>query len=238
MSSKYIDEMVKIFESFRYSHGVYEVFEDFLEVSAIAISNSVDSAQRDEREKRYLQIIKKYSKEEATLLTELFAKLVLALEQEPSDYLGTLFMNLNLSNKWRGQVFTPLSVASIMAAITITDLEDIIKDKGYATVNDPTIGAGVLIIALNNEVLKLGLNPQQVLKIVGQDIDRRAVHMSYIQLSLLGLDAQILLGDSLASKYSEIWHSPGHILQFNRNTDIKNLTDFDQQLELEPSKVS
>jgi hypothetical protein len=45
-----------------------------------------------------------------------------------------------------------------------------------------------------------GLNPQQDALFVGQDIDARCARMTFIQLSLLGIPAVIICGDSLAFK--------------------------------------
>lgn len=55
-----------------------------------------------------------------------------------------------------------------------------------------------MIIAAAKTLKKKGINPQTVLKIVAQDLDWKAVYMCYVQLSLLGLDAVVVQGDTLA----------------------------------------
>ena len=47
-------ELVKALRSVSYSHSIYEVFQDWLAVSAIAISNAVDWQQQKRREEVYI----------------------------------------------------------------------------------------------------------------------------------------------------------------------------------------
>ena len=57
-------ELVKALRSVSCSHAIYEVFQDWLAVSAIAISNAVDWRQQKRREEVYLEIINKDTKAE------------------------------------------------------------------------------------------------------------------------------------------------------------------------------
>ena len=45
-------------------HRLSEVFRDFCELLALAFSNACDKSQFEEREERYLQIIKRYERPE------------------------------------------------------------------------------------------------------------------------------------------------------------------------------
>jgi hypothetical protein len=58
---------VKLLKQFGYAHQINTVFADFVEISAIALSNSVDKPQFGPREKRYLEIVGKYTPEELQL---------------------------------------------------------------------------------------------------------------------------------------------------------------------------
>lgn len=208
----YIKDMAKLINSMRYQYGVYQVFDNFLELSAIALSNSVDYHYRKKREERYLDVIKTYKDSEIHIFPELMGLLVEALEEQPDDYLGRLFMELELFDHWKGQFFTPMSVSRLMAEMLISDHICTLEEKGFITLNEPAVGGGVTIIALNNALRDRGHNPQQILRVVAQDIDRKAVHMSYIQFSLLGLNAQVLHGDTLAMKFHDVWRTLGYIL--------------------------
>ncbi|MFD1203565.1 N-6 DNA methylase [Sporosarcina contaminans] len=212
----HVKEMAKRFNSMRYKHGVHQVFEDFLELIAITISNSVDLVQYKRREARYMQIIGQYDKSEVNIFPEMMARLIMALEHRPDDYLGRLFMELELYDSWKGQFFTPMSVSQLMAELTLQDSIQLIEEKGFVTVNEPTVGGGVTIIALFNALRAKGYNPQQVLRVIAQDIDKKAVHMSYIQFSLLGMNAEVLHGDTLALTFYETWKTPGNIFRWGR----------------------
>ena len=51
-------EIIKLFKEFQYKYTLWDVFSDFLELSAISISNSIIKDKA--KENRYFQIIKKY----------------------------------------------------------------------------------------------------------------------------------------------------------------------------------
>lgn len=140
-------ELVKALRSISYSHVIYEVFQDWLAVSAITISNAVDWRQQKRREEVYMEIIQKYTKAEQEKLAEAFAELVLALQHEqsmhgPTDILGQVFHALELHSKYKGQFFTPPRVCELMGMMTLNgdNLTQIIEKKGYITVCEPCIG--------------------------------------------------------------------------------------------------
>ena len=86
----------------------WEVWADFVTMAAIAISNAFDQEGKthDDREKQYLRTIKGYNQAEQQIFPKLFALMVEALEDEPDqDFLGEMFMVLNLANHWKGQFF-------------------------------------------------------------------------------------------------------------------------------------
>ena len=169
---------------------------------ACAISNSLDKSHYDEREKRYLKIIKKYNKQEQNLFPELTAHTVMALEENPEqDFLGGIFMELNLGNGSNGQFFTPYHVCDLMAKITMTEsVVPEVNEKGYITICDSCCGAGATLIAgiheARRQLEKENLNCQNHVLVVGQDIDEIVALMCYIQLSLLGVAAYIKIGNN------------------------------------------
>lgn len=77
----------------------FEVWNDFVVMAACALSNPVDKTHFEEREKRYLKIIRKYRKKEQALFPELLAHTVMALEENPEqDFLGSMYMELDLGS--------------------------------------------------------------------------------------------------------------------------------------------
>lgn len=131
------------FGSLCYSRNAWEVWTDFITATACSLANAVDQEGKihDEREKEYAKCIERLGG--VDVVAKLFAYVVEALEENPEqDFLGGLFMKLNLANHWKGQFFTPYCVCRTMAAITVDGVESTIADKGWTSVNDPACGAG------------------------------------------------------------------------------------------------
>ena len=95
--------MKKLIDSIAYRHAPWDVFSDFVEMSAIGLHNACNVFNREDKEKRYLQLIGKYNKEEQAKFPELLAMLVDKFEHETADHLGQLFHDLELHNKYQGQ---------------------------------------------------------------------------------------------------------------------------------------
>ena len=130
---------------------------------ACALSNPVDKSHYEEREALYLKTIQKYNERERAVFPQLAAEVVLALDNNPEqDFLGKIFMELNLSNESGGQFFTPYSVCQMMAELTTGNVTPQIEEHGYITINDPACGAGATLIAgihaARRRLEKAGLN--------------------------------------------------------------------------------
>ena len=54
-----------------------------------------------------------------------------------------------------------------------------------------------MILAYAKVLKDKGVNYQRKIKAIAQDLDYRAVYMTYIQLSLCGIKAKVQQGDSL-----------------------------------------
>lgn len=197
----------------------WDIWKDFIVMSACSISNSVDKSQFDEREKRYLDIIRHYSKSKQELFPRLFANLVMSLEMNPEqDFLGKMYMSLNLGYDELKQIFTPYDMCRLMAKITITDVTEKVRKDGYITINDPCCGAGANLIAAIHEARKQlekeNYNYQNHLLVSGQDIEEVPALMCYIQLSLLGIAGYFKVGNSLikpmtmADDLKNYWFTP------------------------------
>ena len=110
---------VKLFRELTYRWTPWEVWQDFVTMYACAISNAVDKSHFEKREELYFKRIQKYNKKEQEIFPQLAAEVVLALEKNPEqDFLGSIFMALNLGNDSGGQFFTPYDVCRMMAEMT------------------------------------------------------------------------------------------------------------------------
>ena len=76
------------------------------------------------REARYLQVIGRYERQEIERFACILAVLVGWLECGFADCLGDLFMSLEMGDAWKGQLFTPFHVSSLMARMTIGDARE------------------------------------------------------------------------------------------------------------------
>jgi type I restriction-modification system DNA methylase subunit len=69
--------------------------------------------------------------------------LVIGLAQEMGDFLGSLFMELELSSDNIGQFFTPFHLSELMAGQVAGDRLAELESEPYITLSAPTCGAGV-----------------------------------------------------------------------------------------------
>jgi type I restriction-modification system DNA methylase subunit len=192
----------------RYKHR-YDVFRDFVTVSAISLHNAVNRVESLEDE--YMKIIKPYAKDEVNAFSELFADLLMMLESSPRDVLGELYMDLELGNKNAGQFFTLSHISELMAQLVYGDeLKEI--NKPFITLSEPTCGAGGMVLAFVKVMLSHGHNPAHKLWVQCVDIDRLAALMCYVQLSLWNVPAQVVVGNSLTLETREVFYTPAHYM--------------------------
>jgi hypothetical protein len=189
----------RLFSELCKSKSPWEAWADFTAMSALVLANAFDQQGpiHDDRERQYADTVKRYSKSELSVFSKLFAVTVEALEDDPDqDFLGEMFMGLNLSSHWKGQFFTPYNVCRMTAEMQIDGIEAHIERRGWVGINDPCCGAGALLVAARNALVRRKLGPTQAL-FVAQDIDRTAALMCYVQLSLLGCAGYVVVADSI-----------------------------------------
>ena len=191
------------------SRSVSTVFNDFLTLSCCSLAQTV--YRSDNLEQRYLNIIKTYTKEQAEEFSKLLAFLVLGLEQDSQDFLGQVYMSLNLGSQANGQYFTPYSVCKFMAEINFAEIESF-QSNQLITLSEPCCGSGALIIAFAQTLREHNINYQQNLFVEAIDISEMCFKMTYIQLSLLGIPAKVVQGDSLSLKFQQVLYTPFYFL--------------------------
>lgn len=207
---KWDKEFLKTFSKLTYRHRAWDVWKDFIIMFACSISNPVDKTHYEEREARYLKIINKYNKEDQKIFPELSALTIMALDDNPEqDFLGKMFMSLNLGNEAHGQFFTPYHICQLMADIAVGDHLNEIEEKGFVSIHDCCCGAGAMFIAAIHSVRKQlermepPLNYQNHILIVGQDIDEIVALMCYIQISFLGAAGFVKVGNALTDPITD-----------------------------------
>ena len=106
-------ELVKKFEVFS-SNGRsrWQVWSDWITMSAIAVSNATDRSHFDEREKQYLSIAGKYTRPEMEAFTEMLALLVVALEDNPEQDLASCICAWGLETTMQDNSLRPTTCVS------------------------------------------------------------------------------------------------------------------------------
>ncbi len=200
-------EFMEVFRQLCHSRSAWQVWADLISAIACSLSNAVDrtAGHYGQREKEYAQCIQRLGSVEA--VARILAIIVVALENKSEqDFLGKMYMNLNLSNHWRGQFFTPYDLCRMMSRVTVGGAERKIAEQGYISVCDPACGAGATLIAAANTMKNTRYNFQNHVLFVGQDVDRVAGMMCYIQMSLLGCAGYVCIGNTLTNPLT------GHVL--------------------------
>lgn len=203
-------EFVTTFDGIARHHHRYEVFRDFVTVSAISLHNAIRKEERLEQE--YLGIVGRYPKDDVTGFCKLFAKLVILLDAEPRDILGTLYMSLDLGSNHVGQFFTPPEVSEMMARMVFGDILQQLSSAPFITVGEPACGAGGMVLAIVKVMLSHGHDPARRMWVQCQDVDRLAALMCYVQLSLWNVPAAVIVGNTLMAETREVFHTPQHYL--------------------------
>lgn len=203
-------------------YSSYQIFSDWIQCLAISIANSVrlyhDKIWQD-RERLYLDTMNKYTEEEHEKFAYLTACLVDTLEDGPDDVLGKVYMEAGMGSKEAGQFFTPFHLSELTAMIgmkngCIREYEE--GNIRKITINEPSCGGGAMILATARILQKEGINYQKAMEVVAQDLDWKGVYMCYVQLSLLGISAICVQGDTLGEPYVPGKTEESHILRTPR----------------------
>lgn len=190
--TNYIKKFLDVLEDADYSIRLYDKFREFCKISAFSISAAFQPYKSGEALKGINHIkLQKYQ--------NAFDIMVEALTERKQDFLGQFFSLNNFGNRKNGQTFTPYHVSLLIAQMQ-SGYESIINRRGYITVSDPASGAGGMIIAFAQTLEEAGFNPSQNMFASLTDIDELCFYMSYIQISLYGIPARVVWGNTLTNK--------------------------------------
>lgn len=199
-------EFVKTFQSMCHRWNGWDVWSDWLLMASSAIYNSVHRDPKVEDE--YLRAAGKYSPEELTAMSKMLALTTEALELEIQDFLGSIFGELQLHNKDRGQFFTPFELCKLMTRINDPQLP---PPGRVLRVGEPASGSGANVLAFH-DICRERKIPQEKVFYWLKDIDDRAWRMAYIQVSLCGMAAAVEKGDTLRATTDAVWYTPAYYL--------------------------
>lgn len=157
-------------------------FDDWLALSVNAFLRDDDA---------YMAIMRKYgSREEgkqhpADHFAHALGAWMRAMQQSPADYLGTVYEQEAVTNKYSGQFFTPEAITELMAAISMPD-----DPPDTAIVSDPACGSGRMLIA--------GIRRNRLATFVGTDVDLTCVHMTALNCLVRNATTYVIHGNSLS----------------------------------------
>lgn len=179
------------------NQGARRTFPGFLTIASGSLRQAgitFATGQRDE------ELEKKVVEEQGRVkhpkrYAEAFAVLVNALEEKADDFLGMTFTELALNDsKWKGQCFTPMSLCTMIAKMTVGDA--VPDDDRSIWLAEPACGGGAMMIAASEELKARGFWPWHY-HWHACDVDRTCFEIAFIQSTLLGIPATIDHGNTL-----------------------------------------
>jgi hypothetical protein len=201
-------EFISTLESIAWSKNSSELFYDFLVMTSAVLY----SWKKDKKiEEEYQKIAKSYSKNQLEKFSHLLTLVIDALTRNECDFLGSVFIKLDLSSKARGQYFTPHSISKVISNLTIIDNE--FEPGKIISVYDPCCGSGGMLIESAFNLKSKGCNYQHDALFIAEDIDASCCYITFIQLSLFGMPAIVRCGNSLSRKF--IWERETFFYHFN-----------------------
>lgn len=179
-----------------------EVLDDFLELAFCAIAKTThapDSARATELESRYMALVAKRGPDYIRRMPELLGMAELGV-REGGDFLGVVAGELGALSGGLGQFFTPYELSSLIARMSLGDREQVaetIASKGWIEVGEPACGAGGMLLAVADALDEFGFDSSTSMRAVACDVSGLAFRMAYVQLSLRGIAASVIHGDTL-----------------------------------------
>lgn len=197
-------DFIKTIESLSRSRHKWQVWSDFVVMAALSLAQFGNFDE--DREKQYMEVVGRYEPDEVKQIPKLLGMVTEALEIKYCDFLGEVFMELELGNKFKGQFFTPYHLCALIAELTFNKSD---FDGGrIVTLSEPAVGGGAMVIAYCEILLKNGINFQRQLKVTCQDVDYTAMCMCYIQLSMIGCNATVLHANTITMEEWGSYQTP------------------------------
>ena len=174
------------------SKGILESFSEFCLISRLSFQQVLRFDR--EREEKIIQMQRASKNPKG--YAEALSVLVNALEYRTGDFLGEWAGLNNALDHRSGQVFTPYYVSKMIAQFSVGNLK---RQEIPLSINEPTCGAGSMVIAAFETLRELGYGPRDFY-VIAQDIEALCVNMAYIQCTLLGIPAIVRHGDTLLNQ--------------------------------------
>lgn len=166
-----------------------------------------ETAKRESEtaERALKQIRESQSRKLLVSMGEILAE---ALEVDPVDFIGPVFMEL-LAHEGMGQFFTPREVSRLIAELTLPISPDVAPlENGFISIQEPTCGVGGMVLAANEVLRDRGFDPTRQTRWHMIELDRVAVDAAWLQVALTKVPATVQWGNTLSLEMSASWPTP------------------------------
>ena len=130
-------------------------------------------------------------------------------ERQPCrDLLGPAWMELNSGGsaaQWNGEFYTPQEVSYFMAKMMFANAE--IPEDRPITLGEPACGSAGMVLSTVEVLAEQKIAPNRVW-VEARDVSRLACDMAYTNLTLCGVPAVVIHGNTLSMQEYGRWRTP------------------------------
>ena len=180
----------KVMQMVSSSHGLDQVFSDFLEMTVCSFQMGAD-------EEHYFRTIKRYKTPQLYNMAEALAYLIIEMDGNGTGYVDVLggFFEEYISHGHNGQFFTPMPICEMMAR-----LQGPIEPG--AVIADCACGSGRTLMA--------AASLQPAARFFAADVSRNCALMTAINFCLNGMFGEVNWMDSLSNHWYGGWRIELH----------------------------
>ena len=192
-----------------------QTFGNFMKYCALLLSLRTDPVHAKERTKALEELKINYKDKEWNAFYQTLVDLSSVFVHNThlgiyQDVLTAPFVQIGAASRTLKQNFSPASIGRIIGAVTIpTPL--LLPDEGFFSLGDNACGSGTLLLTGAQRFADAGYNPSEQLVIHAADLDARCVHMTYLHLSLYGIPAVIVHGNTATLDEYDRWYTPAYL---------------------------
>ena len=207
--------LLKIAEITRGRISRPQTLSDFLAYCALLLSIRTDPVHTEQRSKSLERLKANYKKDEWEAfhqgLVDLCRTFVRNIQVgRYEDLFAGSFTQVRATSQALKQDFTPVDVGKLIGAISVSSNLSL-PEEGFFSLSDHACGSGTLLLAGAQRIADTGYNPAEQLVIQAADLDARCVHMTYLHLSLYGIPAVIVQGNTITLNEYDRWYTPVYL---------------------------
>lgn len=182
------------------NRDLMQTFRTFISAAACAVAQG-------QREAEYLDVIRGWSATDLTPFGDVLGQLILDMDKhDHADIIGPAYEAFEGKGNRQatGSFYTPDSVAYLVARLASLNMQW--PEHGPLGIHEPAGGSGAMLLATVRELRQQGAPPQSI-RIQTWDINKLACDMVYLNLTLHGVPAEVIHGDTLRYEKWSIWRN-------------------------------